>query len=136
MKFRWFVATSAYAVACAAAAGSGPDRNLLLGFVAGGDLLDALRLLWMIPVLAGAAAVWVSARREIRPAHAELSLALALGSLAYPFVSFLEPGSASTLVQSSAAAFVLIFSAVLGWKAFARQREAPRLTSTPPSPSL
>ena len=125
VKFHWFVATAAYAAACAAAAGLGPDRILLRRFVSGGDLLDALRLLWMIPILAATAAVWASARRGIRPAHAELSAALALGALAFPFVSFPEPAGLPRFIQSSAAAFVLVFAAVLGNRAFALRHPEP-----------
>ena len=130
MKFRWLAAAVAYGTACTAAAGLGPDRQLLRGFVAGGELLDAVRLLWMLPILAAAAAVWASARRGIRPAHAELSAALALGALAYPFASFPDPAALSRWVNSSAAGFVLVFAAVLGSRALALERVEPARSSS------
>ena len=125
MKFRWLAATLAYAAACAAAACLPPDRGLLLGFLAGGEWVDAARQLWMLPLLAGTAAVWGSARKGIRAAHGELSLALALAATAYPFAALRIPGSLSAWVGSSAAAFVMVFAAVLGSRALALQRAEP-----------
>ena len=132
MKFRWFAAIGAYLAASAAVLfapwpesenpGIRCDWDLLRTFLAQGNFVDAVRLCWMIPLLLAAALVWLSARRGIRPAHAELSLALALGAAAYPFASWPEPGCPSTWVGSSAAAFVVTFAGVLGWRAIARQR--------------
>jgi hypothetical protein len=138
VKFRWLAAQTVYAAACVGAlfapwpdsVGSGEgvrtDWALLRGFVETGDFVAALRLGWMIPVLAASVAVWFSARRGIRPAHTEISVALALGAVAYPFASYSEPGCPSIWVESSAAAFILVFAAVLGRRAFVRQREELR----------
>ena len=125
MKFRWLVATLAYAAASVVAAWLPSDGGLLLGFLAGGDLVDAARLLWMLPVLAATAAVWGSARKGIRAAHGELSLALALAAIAYPFAALRVHGSPSAWVGSSAAAFVMVFASVLGSRALALQRVEP-----------
>jgi len=134
VKFRWLAAMAAYGAASVAvlfvpwsemnesAGDARCDWDLVRFFASGGALIELIRLLWMVPILAASAVVWLSARRGIRPAHAEISLALALGAAAYPFASFPEPGCPSTWVGSSAAAFVVTFAGVLGWRAFSRQR--------------
>lgn len=145
MKIRWLVATVVYAVACAGALfvpwieglEGGDERirsegDLLRGMIAVADVLDAVRLCWMIPVLTATAVLWASARRSIRPAHTELSIALAVAAIAYPFVSFPETRGLSTWVQSSAAAFVVVFSGVLGWRAFSLQRKELDLAEVRP----
>ncbi len=142
MKYRWLVATAVYAAACIAGLFAPwpewvdaeeyarSDGDLLRNLVAGRDILDAIRLLWMLLVLGGVAAVWSSARRGIRAAHGELALALALAALAYPFASIRVSGSLSAWIGSSAAAFVLVFAAVLGRRALALQRPEPRHQSS------
>ena len=142
MKFRWLVVIVLYAAACVvglfapwpewAEAGdyARSDWDLLRNLVAFREIVGAIRLLWMILVLGGTAAVWGSARRGLRPAHGELALALALGALAYPFAAIRVSGSLSAWVGSSAAAFVLVFAAVLGRRALSLQRvEAARQSS-------
>jgi hypothetical protein len=146
VKLRWLGALAFYLAASvgvlfvpwpesvARGGDAGSDWELLRILALGGSWVEAVRLGWMIPILAASALVWLSARREIRPAHAELSLALALGAIAYPFVSFPEPGCPSLWVGSSAAAFVVTYAGVLGWKALSCHRgeflAAPR-GSTP-----
>ena len=145
MKYRWLGALGLYLAASvgvlflpwaesrARSGDAESDWQLLRTLAAGGAIVEAVRLVWMIPILVASAIVWLSARREIRPAHAELSLALLLGAIAYPFVSFSEPGSPSLWVGSSAAAFVVTFAGVLGWKAISLHRTefipAPRGTT-------
>lgn len=125
MGFRWLAATAAFLAALIGAAFTRSDRELLRDLLAGHDLIEALRLAWMIPVLAAAAAVWGSARRGIRPAHAELAAALALSALAYPFGSIRVSGSPSAWIGPFAAAFVMVFAAVLGGRAVAIERAEP-----------
>jgi len=140
VKLRWLVATIAYAAASVGALfapwadsieSSNPDLRsdwaLVCAMVGEGEWIAAILRCWMIPILIASMLVWLSARRGVRPAHTELSLALALGAAAYPFVSFSEPGCATLWIGSSSAAFVIIFAGVLGWKAFGRQREDLRL---------
>jgi len=140
VKLRWLVALAAYSAACVGAlfapwpasveseAEGRSDWALLREGIAAGDPGIAVHLVWMPILLAGAMAVWLSARRGVRAAHAELSLALALGAVAYPFLAALEPGRWSSWAGASAAALVILFSAVLGWKGLALQREELRLT--------
>jgi len=122
MKARWLAATIASAAASIGGSCADPDRQLIRELLAGRDLIEAIRLCWMIPLLGATAALWSSARRGIRPAHAELAAALALGALAYPFVSIRVSGSPSAWIGSFAAAFVMVFAAVLGGRALALAR--------------
>lgn len=126
MKARWLAATLASAAASIGGSCAPPDRQLLRELLAGRDLVEALRVCWMIPLLGATAALWSSARKGIRPAHAELAAALALGALAYPFVSIRITGSPSAWIGSFAAAFVMVFAAVLGGRALAANRAAER----------
>ena len=148
MKVRWLVAIALYAAACAGALFvrypspvaklPNSDWDLLREFVTAADVIDALRLCWMPALLILTAAVWFSARRRIRPGHTEISVALGSAAVAFPFVSFPEPdcpslctvGYPSLWIGSSAAAFVLIFSGVLGWRAFTRVREELRMVDS------
>jgi hypothetical protein len=139
VKCRWLIATAIYA-ALSVAGLFAPwpewvdaedyarsDWDLLRTLVAVREVVGSIRLLWMFLMLGGTAAVWGSARRGLRAAHGELALALALGALAYPFVAIRVSGSLSAWIGSSAAAFVLVFAAVLGRRALALQRvEAAR----------
>jgi hypothetical protein len=118
VKIRWLIALAGYAVASAGALAA--SRSPLIENDAP---LHAVRQGWMLLVLAAAGAVWFSARTSVHPAHTEISIALALGAAAFPFASIPEPDRLSLWINSSAAAFVLVFSGVLGWRAFARQRE-------------
>lgn len=142
MKTRWLVAILAYAAACVGSLfAPWPDSfetgdsvrsdwALFRELLAAGSLVQAVRICWMVPLLAASSVVWISARRGIRPAHAEISLALALGAVAYPFVSFPQPGSVTIWAHSSAAAFTITFAGVLGWRAILRQREELPLSTS------